>query len=186
MLLDFEIQRCTRRCAATDRAMEPGEICYSVLESRGADIIRKDYSKAAWSGPPAEAFGWWKSRIPEANAKRIKLAPNDVLVELFEQLAERPDGDDMRYVLALLLVRRRVFRLEVPAMQFGKQSPTADVETLTVFCPKREMTYEVPIVTPTGERIDEIQKQLSELLIAGAEPAEEDKETGRQGDKEAA
>ena len=90
MLLDFEIQRCTRRCAATDRALEPGEICYSVLESRGADIIRKDYSKSAWSGPPAEAFGWWKSRIPELSAKRIKLAPNDVLVELFEQLAERP------------------------------------------------------------------------------------------------
>jgi hypothetical protein len=46
-----------------------------------------------------------------------------------------------------------------------------------VFCPKRETTYEVSVVTPSNERIDEIQKQLSELLIAGAEPAaEEDKE----------
>jgi hypothetical protein len=184
MLLDFEIQRCTRRCAATDRTMEPGEVCYSVLEVRGADIVRKDFSKQAWSGPPAEAFGWWKSRIPEPSAKRIKLAPNDVLVELFEQLADRPDSEDMRYVLALLLVRRRVFRLEAPAMQFGKQSAAADVETVTLFCPKRETTYEVSAVTPTGERIEEIQQHLSELLIAGAE--EQDMETRRLGDKEKA
>jgi hypothetical protein len=186
MLFEFEIQRCSRRCAATDREMEPGEVCYSVLEVQGADIVRKDFSSTSWSGPPTEAFGWWKSRIPEPNAKRIKLAPNEVLVELFEQLADRPDSEDMRYVLALLLVRRRVFRLDLPAMQFGKQSATDAVETLTVFCPKRETNYELSAVTPSGARIDEIQQHLSELLVAGAEPAEEDHETGRQGDKEAA
>jgi hypothetical protein len=173
MLLDFEIQRCTRRCAATDRAMEPGEVCYSVLEVQGADIIRKDFSTAAWNGPPAASIGWWKSRIPEPNAKRIKLAPNEVLVDLFEQLAERPDSQDMRYVLALLLVRRRVFRFESPAVQFGKPTTAAAVETLTVSCPKRETTYEIMAVTPSEARIDEIQQQLSELLIAGADPADE-------------
>jgi hypothetical protein len=186
MFLDFEIQRSTRRCAATDRAMEPGEDCYSVLEVQGADVIRKDYSKTAWSGPPDSAFAWWKSRIPEPNSKRIKLAPNDVLVELFEQLGDQPDSEDMRYVLALLLVRRRVFRLEAPEAQFGKPSAATGVETLTLFCPKRETTYEISAVTPTNERIDEIQQQLSELLIAGAGPEIQDKETGRQGDKEAA
>ena len=36
---------------------------------------------------------------PEPTAKKIKLAPNDVLLELFDQLAERPDQQDMRYVL---------------------------------------------------------------------------------------
>jgi hypothetical protein len=185
MLLDFEIQRCTRRCAVTDRTMEPGEVCYSMLEVQGADIVRKDFSTAAWTGPPVDAFGWWKSRIPESNAKRIKLAPNDVLVELFEQLADRPGSEDMRYVLALLLVRRRVFRLEAPEMHIGKPSAAAAVETVTLLCPKRGTTYEVLVVTPSGERIDEIQQQLSELLVAGAEPAEEDKETERHAGKEA-
>ena len=103
MQLDFEIQRSTRRCAATDRALEPGEICYSVLEVHGAEIVRKDFAASAWSGPPAEAFGWWKSRVPEPHAKKIKLAPNEVLLELFDQLAERPESEDMRYVLALLV-----------------------------------------------------------------------------------
>jgi hypothetical protein len=184
MLLDFEIQRCTRRCAASDQELKPGDVCYSVLEVQGAEVVRKDYASKAWTGPPVEAFGWWKSRIPEPNAKRIKLAPNDVLVELFEQLAEQPDRDDMRYVLALLLVRRRVFRLESNVADFGKPTSPTNVETLTVFCPKREATYEVCPVMPSDERIDEIQQQLSELLIAGGEAEETDKETRRGEDKE--
>jgi hypothetical protein len=77
----------------------------------------------------------------------------------------------MRYVLTLLL--RRVFRLE-PANDLLS---TADEhrncqqqnETMRVFCPKREASYEVPAVMPDRARIDEIQQQLSDLLIAGAE-----------------
>jgi hypothetical protein len=176
MLLDFEIQRCTRRCAVTNQELKPGDTCYSVLEVKGADIIRKDFSAQAWTGPPSEAFGWWKSQVPEPNAKRIKLAPNDVLVEFFEQTAGQTESDDMRYVLALLLVRRRVFRLESSDIEYAKQNESADVQILTVFCPKREATYEVRAVTPSDERIEEIQRQLSELLIAGTEPDRSDRE----------
>jgi hypothetical protein len=38
-----------------------------------------------------------------------------------------------------------------------------------VYCPKRDASYEVTVSMPTGPRIDEIQQQLSELLIADAE-----------------
>jgi len=112
MLLDFEVQRCSRRCATTDRALEPGDLCYSVLEVSGAEVLRKDFSADAWSGAPDGALSWWKSRIPEPTAKKIKLAPNEVLLELFDQLADQPEQADLRYVLALLLVRRRVLRVE--------------------------------------------------------------------------
>jgi hypothetical protein len=172
MLLDFEIQRSTRRCAATDRPLEPGDECYSVLEIAGADVIRKDYCREAWSGPPDAAFGWWKSRVPEPIAKKIKLAPNDVLLELFDHLADDLSKADMRYVLTLLLVRRRVFRLETqaePPTHGAGQSGEEVTDAMLVYCPKRDATYQVPAVLPDNERIDEIQQQLSDLLIAGAE-----------------
>jgi hypothetical protein len=171
MLLDFEVQRPARRCAATDRPLEPGEECYSVLEVAGAEIVRKDYCRDAWRGPPEAAFGWWKSRVPEPIAKKIKLAPNDVLLELFDQLADQPQQQDVRYVLTLLLVRRRVFRLETapePAHGRAGQDGEEPLETMFVYCPKRDASYQVPAVFPSGERIDEIQQQLSDLLIAGA------------------
>ena len=40
---------------------------------------------------------------------------------------------------------------------------------MVVYCPKRDASYEVIVDMPSGERIDEIQQQLSELLIADAE-----------------
>jgi hypothetical protein len=172
MLLDFEVQRCTRRCAATERALEPGDVCYSVLEIEGAAVIRKDYCGDAWNGPPEAAFGWWKSRVPEPTAKKIRLAPNDVLLELFEKLADQPEQQDLRYVLALLLVRRRVLRVDV-AHERSNVDPTNQAsraaETMTLYCPKRESTYEAFVAMPSRERIDEIQQQLSDLLIADAQ-----------------
>jgi len=171
MLLDFEVQRCTRRCAATDRPLDPGDVCYSVLQVEGADVIRKDFCGDAWRGPPESAFGWWKSRIPEPTARRIKLAPNDVLLELFDQLADRHELD-LRYVLMLLLVRRRVLRVDVPhalASHLNNDSHQRATDVMHVYCPKREASYEVPVAMPSGGRIDEIQQQLSELLIADAE-----------------
>jgi hypothetical protein len=173
MLLDFEVQRSTRRCAATDRPLEPGELSYSVLEVNGADVVRKDYCSEAWTGPPESALGWWKARVPEPTAKKVKLAPNDVLLELFDELADRPEQSDLRYVLVLLLIRRRVLRLDAPTEIVGTSTRHANVEssheTMSVYCPKRETTYSVPAVMPDPARIDEIQQQLSDLLIAGAE-----------------
>lgn len=172
MLLDFEVQRCTRRCAATDRPLEPGDECFSVLEIVGADVVRKDYCRDGWAGPPEAAFGWWKSRVPEPTAKKIKLAPNEVLLELFDQLGDQYDQTDLRYVLALLLIRRRVLRIEMshePRATDRGGSIGDAVETMHVYCPKREATYEVTVNMPIGARIDEIQQQLSELLIADAE-----------------
>jgi hypothetical protein len=173
MLLDFEVQRSTRRCAATDRPLEPGEPCYSMLEVQGAEVVRRDYCLDGWTSPPETAFAWWKSRVPEPATKKIKLAPNDVLLELFDQLADRPDQHDMQYVLALLLLRRRVLRLDMPlgtpAGQAPQMVPDPAAESMTVYCSKRDATYEVPVVMPDQARIDEIQAQLSELLVSGAE-----------------
>jgi hypothetical protein len=171
MLLDFEVQRCTRWCAATERALEPGDECYSVLEIAGADIVRKDYCPDAWNGAPDAAFGWWKSRVPEPTAKKIKLAPNDVLLELFDQLADKSEQQDLRYVLALLLVRRRVLRVDVANSLHEEDDTSANhaAKTMMLYCPKRDSTCEVAVAMPISERIDEIQQQLSELLVAGAE-----------------
>jgi len=170
MYLDFEIQRSTRRCAVTDRALEPGDECYSVLEAKGSDVVRKDFCGEAWSGPPEGVIGWWKARIPEVTAKKVKLAPNDVLLQLFDRLVDPPGQEDMRYVLALLLIRRRVLRVETP-LDFSTpaaEQSNADSETLVLYCPKRDVSYTVPVQMPTGERVDEIQQRLSEWLIAEA------------------
>lgn len=159
-LIDYEIQRCTRQCAATGRELLAGESFYSVLLSRGAHLERLDYSTEAWNGPPADALGWWKSQMPTREARQAQLAPSDVLLEFFAGLAELPEQADVRYVVALLLVRRRILRLE------ETQTDDAGRETLVLFCHRDESTHCVPVVMPDEQRADEIQAEITRLLYA--------------------
>jgi hypothetical protein len=156
--MDYEVQRSARRCTASGREIAPGEKFYSVLMVEGADLRRYDYAVEAWQGAPPGAVGWWQSQLPAAGVKRVHGAPNDVLLQFFDELAEQPDKQDMRYVLALLLVRRRVFRLE----EDQRSSPGG--ELLVLHCPRRDATYEVPVIIPDQARVDEIQEELARLL----------------------
>jgi hypothetical protein len=160
--MDYEVQRCTRHCAKSGRDLAPGEEFYSVLTAEGSELTRSDYGLEAWEGPPDGAVGWWKSQMPTPQATKARLAPNDVLLGLFDELAEQAEKQDMRYVLALLLVRRRVMRLEDSARdeQGG--------EVLVLYCPRREATYKVPEITPDDARVEEIQQELGTLLFADA------------------
>jgi len=157
-MTDYEVARPTRHCAASDRELKPGEEFFSALVVDGAELRRVDYSADAWQGPPEGSVGWWKSQIPEPGAQRPQWAPNDVMLEFFDELAEQPEQQDVRYVLALLLVRRRVMRLE------DTERDPSGRETLILHCPRRDETYNVPATEPTAERIDAIQEQLAGLL----------------------
>ncbi len=156
--MDYEVQGFTRRCKSTGREFAPGEWYYSVLVSEGAELKRYDYAADAWNGPPAEALGFWKSQVPDKTGRHKRWAPNDVILHFFDDLAEAADKQDMRYVLTLLLIRRRVFRLE------EEKRDQSGNEVLTVYCPRRETSYTVPAVVPEQSGIDQIQQQLAALL----------------------
>jgi len=161
-IMDFELQRCTRRCAATERELQPDEVFYSVLSAEGAAVTRHDYCEAAWEGPPDEALGWWKSRMPDPQSTRMHWAPNDVMLHYFEKLEDQPDQQDVRYILSLLMIRRRILRLE--------DTERGDVgsEVLVVYCPRKEAEFRVPVVEPEQQRIYEVQEELARLLFGSA------------------
>jgi hypothetical protein len=160
-VIDFDVQRCTRRCAALERELAPGETYYSVLLERGSDIVRRDYSAAGWQGPPEGSLGWWKSQMPDASGvKKAALAPSEVLLQYFEQLEGDPAQQDLRYVLALLMIRRRIMRLEDTDHGEGGQ------EVLVLACSRNEAEYRTPVAVPNEERAAEIQRELEKLLYS--------------------
>jgi len=160
-MLDFDVQRCTRRCFATERELRAGETFYSVLVSEGANVVRRDYASDAWPGPPEKALGWWKSVYVDAAANRLHWAPNDVMLSYFEGLEGNATAADARYVLALLLVRRRVLRVE------RTESDDAGLETLVLFNPRSEVEYRVSAEVPSEDRVQAIQNDLAQLLQTG-------------------
>ena len=160
-MLDFEVQRFTRKCCETDVILQPGDVFYSALVAQGSQVIRKDYSEGAWKGPPDATLGWWKAQVPDFHSQKMHWAPNDVILHYFEQLYEDDSQADMRYVLALLMIRRRIVRLE------DTDRDDQQCETFVLYCPRNEREYRVAVTSPTPERTAEIQNQLAELLFAG-------------------
>lgn len=168
--MDFEVQRCTRRCASSQRELAAGEPFFSVLRAETTNVVRYDYAEDAWSGPPQDCVGWWKSRMPAKEEQKGKLAPNDVLLRLFQQLEDQEDKEDMRFVLALLLMRRRVLQLEEEKRDEVDDASGEDV--MLLYCSRDESTHRVRGASPDDERVEEIQNELARLLFA--EPTHED------------
>jgi hypothetical protein len=160
-MLDFEVQRCTRRCAKSGREIRPGESLYSVLVPDGDQVKRLDYAAECWECPPDRAIAWWKSRLPGGDVKRDVWAPHDVMLDYFQSLEMDESRADVRYVLALLLVRKRILRLEQMENQSG-------VEVSVLYCPRIETEYRVRVSVPSEARAAEIQMELERLLLTPA------------------
>ncbi len=133
-----------------------------MLLAQGAEVVRQDYSVEAWPGAPEGAIGWWKSQVPNPTAHRMHWAPNDVMLHFFAQLADQPGHEDLRYVLAPLLVRRRVLRVE------EEEHDDRVGEHLVLYCPREEATYRVAVAVPDESRVQAIQDELAKLLFARA------------------
>jgi hypothetical protein len=150
-------------CAESGRELKPGETFFSTLTNEHGQVARNDYSTEAWRGPPEGVLGWWRSQMPERDARKLHWAPNDVMLELLESLEAVPEKQDLRYVLALLLIRRRVVRLE------ETEHDAAGSEVSVLYCPRRDAVYRVVTVVPGEERAAEIQDELARLLFANAD-----------------
>ena len=160
-MLEFEVQRCSRRCAKTQREFQPGETYFSVLISQGAEVVRLDYCEAEWEGPPDGAIGFWRARMPSPDSQRVHWAPNDVMLDYFDRLGAEPAKSDVRFVLALLLLRRRILRLEATEQREGS-------EIMVLHCPRNETEYKVVHVAPDVQRARAIQEELAALLFSDA------------------
>ncbi|GBD36761.1 hypothetical protein HRbin36_01889 [bacterium HR36] len=155
----YRIQESTRRCARTGRELQPGEVCYSVLYERDGQLVREDYSVEAWQGPPAGAFCFWRARVPPVERKPRIVYSDDTLWDCFLQLADRQEPQllQMRYVLALLLIRRKRLRLLAVDWRDG-------TELLRLRCPRTRQDYEVLNPGLSEGDLELVQQQIQELL----------------------
>ena len=126
---DIRVQGPTGRCAATGQPLEPGSICIATLIEREDDtgFDRLDYSLAAWeSGErPERLYSYWKTIVPEPAAKKKLLVDDAVLMDLFERLAddERPQRQAFRFVIGLILMRKRLLKFVGRAERRDSASP---------------------------------------------------------------
>jgi hypothetical protein len=94
----------------------------AVLVERAGDeesgLERRDFKVAAWEKgarpkAPLKVFGHWRAKMQPPGAKK-GLIDDPSLLDLFEQLegSEEASRVSFRYVLALILIRKKLLRYE--------------------------------------------------------------------------
>jgi hypothetical protein len=158
-MTEYQIQANTRRCAATGRELQPGEKFYSVLFDEGGQFLRKDYSSEGWAGTPEGAFSFWTGRVPPAEGARRPRFDDDLLLDCFCRLEGQtePDRINFRYVLALLLMRRR-------RLKFEEAKVAGDLETLSLRCPRTGTQYQVLNPRLTETEMAAVQEEVFRVL----------------------
>lgn len=109
----YHVSRPTGLCAATETPLEPGASCIATLCENLEDdgLVRKDFSQLAWDDGfrPEGLFSYWKTVVPRPDDRNGGFVDDEALKEIFERLAadERPQRIAFRFVLALILMRKR-------------------------------------------------------------------------------
>ena len=169
MLGEYKVGRCTRQCHAQQRPLREGEWYYSVVTESGDEYLRRDYSAESWTGPPPDAIGWWKNRMPKADEKKMVLAPPEVLVDLLRQMEQVSGKAKSRYLLALMLMRRKIVRPAAPS----EDNRAAD-DCLRIEVGSTGELIEVPICAISRGEADSLRDELNELLYCEVDEQEEE------------
>jgi hypothetical protein len=158
-MTEYQIQANSRQCAATGRELRPGEKFFSVLLEEDGRFARRDYSSEAWRGPPEGAFSFWTGRIPTGDQDRRPPIDDELLFDCFQRLAGETDPArvNFRYVVALLLMRRRRLRFEAARVD-------GEHEVLSLRCVRSRTAYDVVNPRLTEAEMAAVQEEVFKVL----------------------
>lgn len=157
---EYAIQKSSRRCYDSDRLLAPGERYYSAIIQKGSELVRRDYSAEKWSGPTPETIGWWVAKIADKKNARTKLAPTQILLDTLQSFLETPGKTQIAYLLAVLLLRKRVLVSEDSQQTSEEESPTS----LDLHSASGDQQFLVPVVEIDPAESKSIQDEILELL----------------------
>jgi hypothetical protein len=157
--MEYQIQANTRRCAVSGRELQAGEKFYSVLTEEHGKLVRLDYAADAWQGPPHGTFSFWSGRVPADEEQRRPRIDDELLADCFRRLegTTEPGQLSFRYVVALLLMRRKRFRFEEARVEGGR-------EIVCLRCNRTRTRHEVVNPRLTQEEMAAVQDEVFQVL----------------------
>jgi hypothetical protein len=165
MLQEYPITRTSRRCHIGQRPLESGERYYSMLVMQGETIVRVDTAAEHWKGPPENTLGWWRCRMPQASGRQLRPAPAGVLLDSLTELLKYPEQSALAYLLALLLMRRKILT-EISNTSSAADYPD-DHDQVAMFASSDGRQWQVPICLPSdSNQAHRLQESLVGLLFS--------------------
>ena len=155
----WEVKRGSGLCAGTGSKFGPGQEYYAALIDIEGGFERRDYSIEYWDGHELKVYSFWKTRVPLANQKKKLFVDDDVLINFFERLAgeEEQIKVNFRFVLALILMRKRILKYEDSHREDDKEiwqmRLVRETKIREVINPKLD-----------NEQIEQVSQELSSIL----------------------
>jgi hypothetical protein len=158
-----EVAAPTRRCHATGRELLPGEGYYSALVETLVGTQRWDFAIEAWTGPPEGTVGYWRTTLPiSTTPPPPREVPTETMLDFFDQLSQQPEKlgsreRRLRFVLALLLVRKRALKLHSVRREDSQ-------DFLVVRRPSSKETIDVLDPGLNEAETSEVEKELADWM----------------------
>lgn len=156
---EWNIEQGQKRCASCEKEFAQEQEYFSLLFRGEGTFVRKDFCTDCWKGPDESAFSFWKTRMPVQEEKPKEFIDVDVIFDFFRNLGRTPDREkeNFRYILALILMRKRKLKFESAAEVDG-------VETLTLREAATKNVFHVKNPRLTGDEIDTVTEKIGEIL----------------------
>lgn len=156
---DWEIQKPLGRCYGTGRTLEIGEEYFGALVETEQGLERRDFCVDYWEKEKPGTFCYWKTKLTPGEQKKHVFVDDEMLMAFFERLAGETEREriDFRFVLALVLMRKRRLKYESSAFEGD-----TEIWRLRVTGDKRI----VEVVNPHLDegRIEQLSSQIGQIL----------------------
>ena len=120
---EWEINKTEGRCCATNKNFEYDEEYFAALVETEDGLQRRDFCAEYWENEKPAVYCYWKTRLPSPDQKKQIFVDDEMLMVFFERLEKETAEDkiNFRFVLTLLLMRKRRLKYESSKMQGDKE-----------------------------------------------------------------
>jgi len=120
---EWEIAKSLGYCYGTGRKIEPGQQYVATLVQTEEGLQRRDFCIEYWQREKPEVFCYWKTTLPHPDQKRHIFVDDDMLMAFFERLENETEQEkvNFRFVLMLILVRRRKLKYDSTRIEQGRE-----------------------------------------------------------------
>jgi len=119
----WPIRKPLGQCSGTGRKIEYGEEYFGALVETEQGLERRDYCCEYWERERPEVYCYWKTKLAPPEQKKQRFVDDDMLMAFFERLGREQEAEkvNFRFVLALILMRRRRLRYERTVFRDGQE-----------------------------------------------------------------
>jgi hypothetical protein len=158
---DWQMPRRGATCHACEREFEPGDPVQAYLYESPEGYERRDFCTGCEPPEQPAPVGFWKTCRPQPTARKAVTFDRAAIFEFFERLedADTTEQHQLRFVLALLLWRKKMLKLD--------RSDTAEgTEVWHFVVPRTGAEHAVRRPDLDEEQLERLGTQLEALLAS--------------------